>query len=207
MFPTEKDIARLREQYPEGTRIQVDYMGNDPHPITPGTNGTVKHVDDIGTIHCVFDNGRSLGLIPGEDSFHVLPIEKEVQEILNSIDEKRDAFWVFSDQGEVLECYYNPDCNAGGQFVFNSFTFDLILEAEKESEGDVELFFDCIQDRCYQELVDIDDTVETVRSAAEEFMSPADLEGYNKSTMDKLVCAAHTAKDKHRETNRADEAR
>ena len=32
--------------------------------------GTVLHVDDLGTVHCAFDNGRQLGLVPGEDSFH-----------------------------------------------------------------------------------------------------------------------------------------
>lgn len=207
MFPSEKEVIRLRERYPEGTRIQLDHMGNDPRPISPGTNGTVKHVDDIGTIHCVFDNGRSLGLVPGEDSFHVLPVEKEVQEILSGIDEDRDAFWVFPEQEEVYEAYYNPDSNAGGQFVFNSFSFGLILEAEKESEGNVGLFFDCIQDRCYQELIDIDETVEEVRCAAEEFMSPADLEGYNKNTMERLVQAAHAALDKERPKQKTDRER
>lgn len=35
-------------------------------------------VDDMGTVHCDFDNGRRLGLVPGEDSFHVdLEQEKE----------------------------------------------------------------------------------------------------------------------------------
>lgn len=29
-------------------------------------------VDDIGTLHCTFDNGRTLGVIPGEDSFSVI---------------------------------------------------------------------------------------------------------------------------------------
>ncbi len=48
----------------------LDYMGDDPRPIEPGTKGTVRVVDDAGTVHCNFDNGRSLGLIPGEDSFH-----------------------------------------------------------------------------------------------------------------------------------------
>ena len=70
MFINFEKVQRLRESYPEGTRICLDYMGEDPDPIPPGTKGTVKHVDDIGTIHCDFDNGRHLGLVPGEDSFH-----------------------------------------------------------------------------------------------------------------------------------------
>jgi hypothetical protein len=44
-------------------------MGDDPRPIPPDTKGTVVSVDDMGTVHCVFDNGRRLGLIPGEDVF------------------------------------------------------------------------------------------------------------------------------------------
>jgi hypothetical protein len=41
----------------------------DAYP--PGTKGTVRIVDDMGTVHCDFDNGRRLGLIPGEDSFRI----------------------------------------------------------------------------------------------------------------------------------------
>ena len=67
----------LRERFPEGTRICLDSMGNDPNPIPSGTKGTVQFVDDIGTVFCKFDNGRSLGVIPGEDGFHT--IEEEVQ--------------------------------------------------------------------------------------------------------------------------------
>lgn len=58
-----------KEMYPKGTRIELISMENDPRPIAPGTKGTVNFVDSIGTIHCTFDNGRSLGLIPGEDQF------------------------------------------------------------------------------------------------------------------------------------------
>ena len=70
-------VEYLKEHYPKGTRIQLDSMGDDPRPITPGTKGTVKLVDDIGTVHCIFDNGRCLGLIPGEDIFHAIPQETE----------------------------------------------------------------------------------------------------------------------------------
>ena len=72
MFLDEEIVNDIKEGYPEGTRIVLDYMGEDPHPIEPGTRGTVRHVDDIGTVHCDFDNGRRLGLVPGEDSFHKL---------------------------------------------------------------------------------------------------------------------------------------
>ena len=41
---------------------------NDPHhPVESGTRGTVEHVDDMGTIHMRWDNGRGLGIVPGED--------------------------------------------------------------------------------------------------------------------------------------------
>lgn len=72
-----RKIEMLRERFPEGTRICLDSMGNDPNPIPSGTKGTVQFVDDIGTVFCKFDNGRSLGVIPGEDGFHT--IEEEVQ--------------------------------------------------------------------------------------------------------------------------------
>lgn len=70
---SERHVEAIKAQYPEGTRIVLDFMGDDPRPIDPGTLGTVIHVDDVGTVHCVFDNGRSLGLIPDEDSFRKIP--------------------------------------------------------------------------------------------------------------------------------------
>lgn len=70
MFYDEEYVSRTKEMYTPGTRIVLDRMSDDPRPIPSGTKGTVVHVDDIGTVHCDFDNGRRLGLIPGEDSFH-----------------------------------------------------------------------------------------------------------------------------------------
>jgi hypothetical protein len=78
MFVDRNLVQRMKETYPAGTRIVLDFMGDDPRPIEPGTKGTVRIVDDMGTVHCDFDNGRRLGLVPGEDSFHVdLEQEKE----------------------------------------------------------------------------------------------------------------------------------
>ena len=73
MYIDENLVQRMKNTYTPGTRIELDYMGDDPRPIAPGTKGTVKIVDDMGTVHCTFDNGRYLGLIPCEDFFHAIP--------------------------------------------------------------------------------------------------------------------------------------
>ncbi len=81
MFMDRKQVQRIKEQYPKGTRIRLIGMEDPYAPILPGTEGTVNVVDDIGTLHCTFDNGRTLGVIPGEDSFSVisLPEQPELQ--------------------------------------------------------------------------------------------------------------------------------
>ena len=75
----ERQAKMLKESYPKGTRILLIQMGDDPRPIEPNTRGTVDVVDDIGTIHCTFDNGRHLGLVYGEDSFRKLT-QEEIEE-------------------------------------------------------------------------------------------------------------------------------
>lgn len=69
----------LKKAYPSGTRIVLNSMGNDPRPVESGTRGTVAVVDDIGTVHCNFDNGRRLGLIEEKDNFRALT-EQELNE-------------------------------------------------------------------------------------------------------------------------------
>lgn len=81
----EKATQYIRDLYPVGTRILLIQMGDDPNPIPPNTRGTVKYVDDIGTIHCNFDNGRTFGMIYGIDNFRKLSVEELEEEITSNI--------------------------------------------------------------------------------------------------------------------------
>lgn len=75
MIYNEKKVEMLRQRYPEGTRICLDHM-EDLCPVASGTCGTVQFVDDAGTLHCKFDNGRTLGVIPDVDQFHKIDQEQ-----------------------------------------------------------------------------------------------------------------------------------
>lgn len=54
-----------------GDRIILDADMNGERYYA-GDTGTVVHIDDLGTLHMCWDKGGSLGVIPGEDSYHVI---------------------------------------------------------------------------------------------------------------------------------------
>ena len=65
------DVSLLKSKYPQGTRVKLVRM-DDPQAPPVGTEGIVRHVDDIGTIHVSWANGSGLGVIPGEDEIQIL---------------------------------------------------------------------------------------------------------------------------------------
>ena len=71
-FPSREQVESIRKNHPPGTRVMLNSM-NDPYsPVKSRTRGTVRYVDDAGALAVAWDNGRSLWLIPGEDSFRKL---------------------------------------------------------------------------------------------------------------------------------------
>lgn len=61
----------IRQYYQPGTKVILDEDMEDPHCEMPaGLHGIVDSIDDLGQIHCHWENGSSLALIPGTDHFH-----------------------------------------------------------------------------------------------------------------------------------------
>lgn len=65
MFPSMNTIAT-------GSRIRF-VSSSDPYTtLSYGDEGTVELVDSLGTVHVQWDNGSTLGMIPGEDRFALI---------------------------------------------------------------------------------------------------------------------------------------
>ena len=69
--PTREFIEAMRQMYPKGSRITLNHMDDPYHPVEPGTTGTLDHIDDMATFHVTWDNGRTLGVVYGVDSFNI----------------------------------------------------------------------------------------------------------------------------------------
>ena len=59
-------VERLRWEYPVGCRVELVQMDDVQAPPI-GTKGTVRGVDDIGSIMVRWDNGCGLSVAYGED--------------------------------------------------------------------------------------------------------------------------------------------
>ena len=71
-FPRKEIVEAVRARYPVGTRVELVSM-NDPYSkLKPGDRGTVKSVDDMGTVFVSWDCGSGLGVVYGEDRIRIL---------------------------------------------------------------------------------------------------------------------------------------
>ncbi|MEA4979908.1 hypothetical protein SDC9_33844 [bioreactor metagenome] len=78
MLNERNKVERLKEMYPKGARIRLAAMSGEPD-MPAGLTGTVVFVDDIGQLQMTWDNGRTLALVPDEDSFSAVSQPEPLQ--------------------------------------------------------------------------------------------------------------------------------
>lgn len=101
-----------------------------------------------------------------------------------------DAFFIDRDNESVTWMYYNPDSNAGGQYVTNTLSFDEIQQAAREYDS-AEDFFDYLGSIANQELADVG--TEWFEDAEREFHKTPDLTDCTTATMEALIENAERA--------------
>jgi Domain of unknown function (DUF4314) len=61
---TPNELATIRATYKRGRRVRFLGFGErDPRRLQPGTEGTIQHVDGLGTVHVEWDTGVRLGCV------------------------------------------------------------------------------------------------------------------------------------------------
>ena len=65
-------LEARKARYQPGCRVELVSM-NDPYTkLKPGDRGTVRSVDDIGTVFVSWDNGSGLGVAYGADEINLV---------------------------------------------------------------------------------------------------------------------------------------
>lgn len=178
----DKDVIKIKEMYPSGTRIRLNHMDDPYHPVNDGALGTVDHVDDAGQIHMKWDDGGGLALIPNEDNFEIietvqsqedsirvviveagkLPITQYIGNDLKSMQEVVGGYIeeVMLDDGTVLICNeegklrgLKPNRRVGNDIIVGTF----FIAGDDGSEDLVSLTDEQIKQytECFQEIEEI----------------------------------------------------
>ena len=77
-FPNKETVEKLRKEYPVGTRVELVSMDDFQAPPI-GTKGTVKSIDDTGSLLVNWDNGSGLSVIYGIDKVRKLHTAKTMR--------------------------------------------------------------------------------------------------------------------------------
>lgn len=95
-----------------------------------------------------------------------------------------DAFFIDRDNENVTWMYYNPDSNAGGQYVTSTLSFDEIKEAAKTHKS-TDDFFDYLGSIADQTLADVG--TEWFEEAENAFSQTPDYTECTPETMEALI--------------------
>ena len=75
-YPSKETVESIRKEYPSGTRVELIRMDAAQAPPI-STKGTVKGVDDTGSLLMRWDNGSGLNVVYGEDLVRKLSRSEE----------------------------------------------------------------------------------------------------------------------------------
>ena len=174
------------------------YMGADEYEILSFDNERVMlHDMQFPLFHKEMERvefDRKVQENPMNDHLKVkeLPPEKEIAFDPNTTPIEDDDYYFHRSGMEEFEAiYYNPDSNAGGQFVVLHIPYDLIEEAKANSNS-VSGFYEYLDSKAYTELIDVG--TQEFSDYLEAYAEPEpDYIGRTEETMQALISQAERA--------------
>ena len=151
---------------------------------------------DISSYNFEDDRANKVLAVVTPDSIQQDDYVKAIQEagfgeyLNEAVEEKEtatdyeDVFFVDKENKTVTWMYYNPDSNAGGQYVINTTTFDEVEEAAQKHKS-TDDFFDYLGNIANQTLADVG--TEWFEEADNAFKQTPDLTGCTSATMKALL--------------------
>ena len=151
---------------------------------------------DISSYNFEDDRANKVLAVVTPDSIQQDDYVKAIQEagfgeyLNEAVEEKEtatdyeDVFFVDKENKTVTWMYYNPDSNAGGQYVINTTTFDEVEEAAQKHKS-ADDFFDYLGNIANQTLADVG--TEWFEEADNAFKQTPDLTGCTSATMEALL--------------------
>lgn len=68
---TKEEIEQIKRKYKAGQKVELIKM-YDLQAVPTKTRGIIDYIDDLGTLHIVWENKSTLGLVVGVDEFKII---------------------------------------------------------------------------------------------------------------------------------------
>ena len=179
-----------RQGYRGNESTESDGMGANDEQLSGNSRRNseerahLRIIDEIDTITDKAEENVSSAFFDSQGSDGEYP-----QEYLPPDTPYEDVFFVDKEREQFYWIYFNPDSDAGGQYVYNHNHFEDVKEAAEKYNNSKD-FFDYLGMVAYQELCDVG--TEWLEPAEREFSSNThDLENCSDETMKALIHIAY----------------
>lgn len=127
-----QNISDIKEKYKVGTKLRLkEDLKDDYRTIKAGEKCIVEHIDDIGTIHVVWENGSTLGLLTDIDNFEIIEKIKVVMVEVN----KKPYVKIIDNTLEDKQALVGGNIQSVPTLLPKFHSFDFICNEDGKSDG------------------------------------------------------------------------
>lgn len=74
---TTEEVKGIKQKYKVGSYIEIIRLYDYDIDVPTGTRAIIKHIDDMGTLHVICENGTKVDIVVGIDQFKVIEVNEQ----------------------------------------------------------------------------------------------------------------------------------